>query len=117
MSSFVVVIPAAFLAFFFVIQVALVFHARSVVSAAAQDGLRAAQAENATDQDARDATAQILAGSAGLLSDETVVVSRSGEFVTVQVSAKVSSVALGLEGPVTASASGVRERFRPQSER
>ncbi len=102
---------------FFVIQVALLFHARSVVSAAAQDGVRAAQVENATASDAHDAASQILSGSTGLLNNESVVVTPSGEFVTVTVTADVTPVVFGLTGPVTASASGVIERFRPQSER
>ncbi len=102
---------------FFVIQVALLFHARSVVTAAAQDGVRAAQVENATAADAHDAASQILAGSTALLNNESVVVTPSGEFITVTVTADVTSVAFGLTGPVTASASGVIERFRPQSER
>ncbi len=102
---------------FFVIQVALLFHARSVVTAAAQDGVRAAQVENATAADAQDAASQILADSTALLNNESVVVTPSGEFITVTVTADVTSVAFGLTGPVTASASGVIERFRPQSER
>ena len=102
---------------FFVIQVALLFHARSVVSAAAQDGVRAAQVENATSADAHSAASQILDTSPGLLNNESVVVTPSGEFVTVTVTADVTPVVFGLTGPVTASASGVVERFRPQSER
>lgn len=113
----VIVIGLATVMVFFVIQVALLFHARSVVTAAAQDGVRAAQVENATAADAQAAASQILAGSSALLNNETVDVTTSGEFVTVTVTAEVSSVALGLTGPVTASASGVIERFRPQSER
>lgn len=112
-----IVIGLATVMVFFVIQVALLFHARSVVTAAAQDGVRAAQVENATAADAQAAASQILAGSSALLNNETVDVTTSGEFVTVTVTAEVSSVALGLTGPVTASASGVIERFRPQSER
>lgn len=112
-----IVIGLATTMVFFVIQVALLFHARSVVTAAAQDGVRAAQVENATAADAQAAASQILAGSSALLNNETVDVTTSGEFVTVTVTADVSSVALGLTGPVTASASGVIERFRPQSER
>ena len=112
-----IVIGLATVMMFFVIQVALLFHARSVVTAAAQDGVRAAQVENATAADAQAAASQILAGSSALLNNETVDVTTSGEFVTVTVTADASSVALGLTGPVTASASGVIERFRPQAER
>lgn len=112
-----IVIGLATVMVFFVIQVALLFHARSVVTAAAQDGVRAAQVENATAADAQAAASQVLAGSSALLNNETVDVTTSGEFVTVTVTADVSSVALGLTGPVTASASGVIERFRPQSGR
>lgn len=102
---------------FFVIQVALLFHARSVVTAAAQDGVRAAQVENATTADAQNAASQILSGSTALLNNESVVVTESGDFVTVTVTADVTAVVFGMTGPVTASASGVIERFRPQSER
>jgi Flp pilus assembly protein TadG len=102
---------------FLVIQVAVLFHARSVVSAAAQDAVRAAQVENANESDARDAAAQILGGSTGLLNNESVVVSSSGDFVTVTITADVTPVVFGLTGPVTATASGVVERFRSQAER
>ena len=102
---------------FFVIQVALLFHARSVVSAAAQDGVRAAQVENATAADAQSAASQILGGSTALLNNASIAVDQSGEFVTVTVTAVVTPVVFGMSGPVTASASGVIERFRPQSER
>lgn len=116
-TATVIVVSLASIMVFFVIQVALLFHARSVVSAAAQDGVRAAQVENATSQDAQDAAQQILSGSAALLDNESVQVVPSGEFVTVTVTANVTPVVFGLSGPVTASASGVVERFRPQSER
>lgn len=102
---------------FFVIQVALLFHARSVVSAAAQDAVRAAQVENATTADAQTAAAQILAGSDALLDDPAVVVTTNGEFVTVTITAEVAPLVFALDGPVTATASGLVERFRPQADR
>ncbi len=116
-TAMIIMVSLASVMVFFVIQVALLFHARSVVSAAAQDGVRAAQVENATAQDAHDAVDQILSGSDALLDNESVQVVPSGEFVTVTVTANVTPVVFGLNGPVTATASGVIERFRPQSER
>ncbi len=115
----VILAGLAFIMLFFTIQVAVGFHARSVVTAAAQDGVRAAQVENATTGDAIAATNQILNGSTGLLVDTTVSASRSGDQVTVTVTSGFRSLipGIGLDGPVTATASGPVERFRPQAER
>lgn len=107
----------AFLMIFLTIQVAVGFHARSVVTSAAQDGVRAAQVENATNADAVAAANQILNGSSGLLEGQTVSAVRNGDQVTVRVTSNFSSLIPGLNGPVTATASGPVERFRSQAER
>lgn len=101
----------------FVVQMGLYYHARSVMNAAAQDGARAAQVENATEADATAAANQILAGSSNLLVGEAVAVSLSADEVTVSVTADVFSIFPGFDGPLVATASGPVERFRPQAER
>ena len=101
----------------FVIQMGMYFHGRSVMNAAAQDGARAAQIENATEADAISAANQILAGSNNLFNNEQITVSRSTDGVTVQITAEIASVFPGWSGALTATASGPTERFRTQAER
>jgi Flp pilus assembly protein TadG len=101
----------------FVIQISLVFHAKTVLNAAAQDAVRAAQLENAAINDGQAAAAEILAGSSGLLSNVDVDSDPTATAVTFTVSADVLSVVPFWSGSVSGSASGPREMFRPEAER
>jgi len=100
-----------------VIQMGLFFHARSVMSAAAQDGARAYQNENGTASDAQFAANQILVGSANLLENESVTVSATGSMVTVIITARVTSLIPAFGADIAVEASGPREGFTPESGR
>lgn len=113
----VILTPVLLLLVFVVVQGALVFHARSVVTAAAQDATRAAQVENSTAAAGQAAGAQILSGSSNLLVGETISVSRGVDQVTTTVSAEVTSVVPFWSPSVRAVVSGPIERFRPENER
>lgn len=99
------------------VQAALVFHARSVVTAAAQDAARAAQRELGTEADGRAAAAALLGPSDQLLVAPSVVVERSADTVTVSVDSEVTSVVPFWTPSVHGSASGPVERFRNEAER
>jgi Flp pilus assembly protein TadG len=116
-APLVVLVTLTMFLVMFVIQVGLVFHAKTVLNAAAQDAVRAAQLENATVADGEAAAAGILAGSSGLLSNVAVDSARTATAVTFSVSADVLSVVPFWSGSVSGSASGPRELFRPEAER
>ena len=113
----VVVTPVMVMVVMLVIQMGLYYHARSVMSAAAQDGARAYQNENGTDTDARFAANQILNGSGSLLENELIAVSASGSLVTVTITAQVTSLIPFFDGTVAVEASGAREGFTSESTR
>ena len=117
-TPMVILTPVAVFLVLWVIQMGLYFHARSVMSAAAQDGARAAQVENATPDDAVSAANQILVGSQNLLLNETVAVDSGLDDVTVTVTADINNILpFWGGGQITATASGPIERFRPEAER
>jgi Flp pilus assembly protein TadG len=101
----------------FVIQIGLVFHAKTVLNAAAQDAVRAAQLEGATTADGEAAAAEILAGSGGLLANVDVDPLSTPATVTFTVSADVLSLVPFWSGSVSGAASGPREMFRPEVDR
>jgi hypothetical protein len=110
--------PVVLILIMLVFQAGLYYHAANVATAAAQDGLRAAQvaegSPGAGDQRAR----EILGRSAGrLLDDVDVTVSPDARRVRVQVSGSVASVVPGLNLRVTRTAEGPREQFLPPDQR
>jgi Flp pilus assembly protein TadG len=113
----VLLLPVVVTMVFLVIHAALVYHARSVVAAAAQDAARVAQAEGGTAAGGRAVAEELLRGSDGLLPAPSVQVDRSATAVTVIVSAQVRGPIPWLRPTVTASAGGPVERFVPESDR
>jgi len=93
------------------VQFALAYHARHVLTAAAQDGAsdaaRFAAAPGVATQTANDD----LSGSRSLLSNVVITPSNDGTMVTVTISARVESVLSFLEPTVTVQASAPTERF------
>lgn len=117
-TPFVILAPIAIFLILWVIQMGLYFHARSILSAAAQDGARAAQQENGTAGDATSAANQIMAGSTNLLLNPSVDVSISIDEVTVRVTADVNNVLpFWGGGEISSTATGPTERFRNEAER
>ena len=103
--------PVLMLLVMFIVQFALLWHARHVAEAAAQDGLRSARGYSSTaelaQQDAQSYLAQV---APRLLLQPTVDVRRTPTTVTVRVHAGVLSIVpLGLG--VDETAVGPVERF------
>lgn len=115
-ASTVVMVVVAMSMFLLAVQAALTFHARSVLSAAAQDYVRAVQTE--TGGDGAEAAAAILAGSEGLfVVSPSIVPSVGVDTVAVTISAEVKSVLPGWSPHISATAAGATERFRAPPER
>ncbi|MGB5755662.1 MAG: hypothetical protein WBM50_02005 [Acidimicrobiales bacterium] len=114
--TILVVFAATVLAFYGAVHAALVFHAKSVVSAAAQDGLRAAQIEDGTEADGRAAAEQTLSLASGL-RNKAIAVSQSDDQVRVTVSAEIETPLIELFNSVSADVTGPRERFYSEAER
>ncbi len=112
-----ILIPVALLLAMLVIQTALVFHARNIVTAAATDATRAAQAHGSTVESGRGIAAQLLDDNGRLLENEQVTVEREGDRVRVEVTATVVSLIPGWSPTVTASVDAPVETFRPTAPR
>jgi Flp pilus assembly protein TadG len=109
-----ILFPALLLVVFTTIQAALWYHARSLALAAAQEGVRAARAEDSTLADGRAAAQAFLdRAAADTLLDTTVSTAGSGSTqVRVVVRGRALSVLPGIGGPTVAQESrGTVERF------
>jgi Flp pilus assembly protein TadG len=110
----VIAFPVLLLLIFSLVQASLYFYARSLALAAAQEGVRAARAENADLPDGAARARQFLADSAGDSLRATTV--NTGEStptrVRVRVTGRSLSVLPGVSGLLVAQeASGSKERF------
>ena len=116
-TALVLILPVVLLTVMVVVQFALVYHARQVVTAAAQDAAFAATASGASPDTATN-TAQHVVDSAGsaLVHDVVVQVSGDTDDVRVQVTATVASVVPGLDLTVSGTSAAPTERFRPEHE-
>ena len=113
-TSTVFVMPIVLTLILVVVQLGLAWHAKTIVNAAASDGLAATQVDGSTSEAGDDAVRNMLAGSTDqLLSDVTVTVDRHGDTSTVHIEARVANVVPLLPIYVHATASGPTERFRP----
>jgi Flp pilus assembly protein TadG len=113
----VILLPVVVTMVFLVMQAGLVYHARSMVAAAAEDGARAAQAEGADAAAGRAIALAVLDGSSSLIPDPVVTVSRTATDVRVTVSAPVRGPIPWFHPTVSASAGGPVERFVPEDRR
>jgi Flp pilus assembly protein TadG len=116
-TTAVVLLPLVVTMVFLVIQAALVYHARSIVAAAAEDAARAAQVEGGSAAEGRAVARAVLGGSAGLIPRPSVSIERDATDVHVSVSARVRGPIPWLHPTVTASAGGPVERFVPEPQR
>lgn len=115
MTSTVLVFPVLLLVILMAVQFALAFHAKTVVTAAAQDAARTAQAQAGTSAQARTVGEAIVSNNASsLLHDVNVVVRTDGDTVRVEVRGTVTAVIPGMHLHVGGTADGPLERFRPQ---
>lgn len=111
MTTTVVLVPVVLCLLLVVVQAALVFHARSTVTAAVTDAVRATQLEGATTADGHAVAAQLLDDT--LLNGTTIVVERVGGRASVHIAAHVTSLIPGWDPTVSANAEGPTEEFRP----
>lgn len=117
MTGAVILLPLVVTMVFLVIHAALVYHARSIVAAAAEDAARVAQAEEGSAAEGRAVASALLQGSASLIPDPVVTVERSATAVSVTVRGTVRGPIPWLHATVTGSAGGPVERFVPESQR
>jgi Flp pilus assembly protein TadG len=120
-ASFVILFPLFLFMFMGLVQWGLYFHARSQVSAAAQDAARATQGVDGTPDDGRSVASSLLADAtgSGLLEDVTVDVTRADGVVRAQVDAQVRVLVPlpGFDLHVRGVSQGVAEEFEPEPER
>jgi hypothetical protein len=107
-----IVLPIVFFLIMLVAQWAIVWHARSVTEAAAQEGLRTAEAYQSTAAAGRTDTLTYLGQVAPhSLPNPDVTVTRTVNTATVQVIARVASVIPFGHFTVTETASGPVENY------
>lgn len=108
----VVLMPALFLLMFTGMQGALIYHARTVAIAAAQEGARNAAAQYSSAAAGDVAAEQFIAsaGGAGVLRGVTVTASRDATTVSVVVTGTTMSVVPGWTPRIVQSASAPVER-------
>lgn len=107
-------IPAALLIIFVIIQAALWWHGRDVALHAAQDGVRTATADGGSRGDGAAATTEFIdrAGGASVLSEVTVTVTRTGDQIHVTVRGRAPSLLPGVRIPmVVETAAGPVEQW------
>lgn len=108
----VVVIPVVVIVTMLVVQYVLLWHARNVTEAAAQNGLRVARGYEAAAAQGQAAASEYLHNAAGkLLETFTVTVNRTGDSVTVHVHGTVTSVVPFGTYTVDEDASGPVEKY------
>jgi Flp pilus assembly protein TadG len=121
-TEFVIATPVLLSFLMLIVQVALVFHALSVASAAAQEGARTATMEDETNRIAAgeaDAAGFVQAVAPRLLTNVDVhgEAVHGGEVIRMTVDADVLQVfnfpGVNLAWPVHETAESVVERFRP----
>lgn len=106
-------LPALFAVMFLGMQAALVYHARSVAIAAAQEGARAAGGENADTSDGISAAHAFLTDAGGdeVLRGATASVDKTATRVTVTIRGSSLSVIPGWSPMVVQHASVTTERL------
>lgn len=110
----VVVIPTVVIITMLVVQYVLLWHARNVTEAAAQDALRVARGYEAAAAQGRAAGTEYLHNAAGkLLEKFTMTVDRGTDLVTVHVRGTVTSVVPFGTYTVDESAAGPIEKYVP----
>jgi Flp pilus assembly protein TadG len=115
-TELVLLMPVVLLLVLLIMQFGLWLHARHVATAAAQEGLIAAQAEFGTSAAGHQRAAAFLAQTGGL-RDVQIDASREETMARVVVTGTPPPVLPGLGMPVSANADGPVERFVPEPAR
>ena len=119
-AEFAVTVPALMGMVLTIIGAGFWLYAQFVVTGAAQEGARVAAREVASTRDGQQAAERLLVGGLGTRGSAlSVQVAQDSEAVTVEIAGQFPvSVMLGqpVSVPLHASASLIRERFRPGGE-
>ena len=116
-TSTVFVMPVFLFMLLVVVQMALSWHAKTMVEAAASDALAATQVDGGSEQAGVDTANGLLAGSTNhLLTELEITVDRRAQTTDVVVRARVTNVVPLVPIYVNAAASGPTERFRPEGD-
>jgi len=107
-----IVLPALFALLFLGVQGALYYHARTVAIAAAQEGARAAAAENGHEADGTRAAIAFIAeaGGSGVIQNVTTTAARTPTTATVTVTGTSLSAIVGWHLRIAQSATAPVER-------
>lgn len=107
----VALVPLTMLLLFAIIQFAVAWCAKTALTAAAEDGLRAAQINHVSPELAARDSAQMNAGFVdGVSTTSTVGV----DWITVTIRGRVPAAFPGFQWTITGTASGPAETFRVQ---
>lgn len=107
----VALVPLTMLLLFAIIQFAVAWFAKTALTAAAEDGLRAAQINHVSPESAARESARINAG----FIDEVITTSAfATDRITVTIRGKVPAAFPGFQWTITGTASGPSETFRVQ---
>jgi len=112
----VVLLPALFAVLFLGMQAALYYHARTIAIAAAQEGARAAAANQAGPGDGVAAANSYLAGAGDSLEFSNATAQRTTTTATVTVRGHALSVIPGWKPVITQRASAEVERLTAPGE-
>jgi hypothetical protein len=116
-TSTVFVLPVVLTLILVVVQLALAWHAKTLVDAAASDGLIATQVDRGSPAAGRDAANRLLSSSTNaLLTDVHIDARREATSSQVTIDARVTNVVPLLPIVVHAVAQGPTERFRSDGE-
>ena len=117
-TTAVLVVPAAMFMILVIVQAALVFHAQSIVDAAAISGAQASQEGSGNEAMARSTVESVIGTSAnGLLSDVGVSYQKNRSRLSVTVRAAVLSLLPGYSPTISSTAAVPREVFIPTNRR
>lgn len=117
-TTAVLVVPAAMFVILVIVQAALVFHAQSIVDAAAMSGAQASQEGFGNEAAARSTVESVIGTSAAsLLSDVDVSYQKNRSRLSVTVRAAVMSLIPGYTPTISSTAAVPRETFIPANRR
>jgi Flp pilus assembly protein TadG len=106
--------PILFAAVVMAVQLALGYHARHLLQAAAQEGARVARADGGTEIAARERSLAFLTAAGGrVVAAPDVTVEISPTTARVTVTGRVLTVLPGVTIRASATSTGPRERFVP----
>lgn len=115
-TASIIILPVVMLAILLGVHFSLILHGRNVATAAAQDGLHAAQLEFATSGNGQQA-AQNTLNLFGGITNASIEVSRDLDTVSVTVRGEVRTPLDGLFNTFEVTRTGPVERFYFESER